>query len=142
MLLALNISNGVGMNSDRLDSNVFHRPMVLAHWQPFQFVQSFQSVDNMPDNRVFPIQRRQLRVCDEKLRLVRIWTTICHRHYPSLRMPQFFKYLVLVFRFPDALSAFASVSAITGLYNEAFDVSVEHASVVVRACTKREEVFT
>ena len=80
---------------------------------------------------VFEVERWLGSVCDKKLRQVRVGTRVRHGDHPTSVVLQRVADLVVELLLPDRGPAFALARRIARLDDEALDVSVEQATVVI-----------
>jgi len=84
-------------------------------------------------NSVFHVEVGLFGIGDEKLTAICVRPLVGQTNHPSFVMLQVFAQFVLEHLAPYALAALASVSRISRLHDETFDVSVEYTPVVVVA---------
>lgn len=127
-----------------------HTIQPLLHRRPIRFridgqllqlVQRIEPIDNASEQRILQIQMRLRCVRDEKLAGIRIRSAVRHRHHAAFVVPQIVVELVLELAIPDRCAALAAATGIARLHNEALDVAMEQAAVVVVAGAQREEVL-
>ena len=132
------------MNGDRLDLSVDLRSECLCtdDWYLFQDIESVQSIDYFPKDRVLHVQMRLLSICDEELRCIRIWAVICHGKDSSRRVFQVFSQLIFKLPAPNGRTSFPSVCRISRLDHESFDVSMEDTAIIVVTRAESKKVLT
>lgn len=89
--------------------------------------------ERLTKHRVLQIQLRLSGICEEELAQIRIRSVVGHRNHGAVRVFQIVLEFILEFLSPNRVAAFAGAGRIARLHDEALDIPVEQAVVVVTA---------
>ena len=84
---------------------------------------------------------RLLGISDEELRSIRIGAIVRHGQDSPVSVLQIFPQFIIEFFAPNALTAFSSISWISCLDHEPFDISMEDAAIIITRSAQSQKIL-
>lgn len=82
------IGQWIGVDGDILYFDLLFRPVLLVDLYSLELVQSVESFDDSPENRILPVQVRSLVEADKELASVGVWPLVRHAQDASCVVSQ------------------------------------------------------
>lgn len=134
--------HGIGMYRNTLNTFLHRWFIVLRIDRHFlQLVQSIESVQHPSEQSVLEVQLRLRCVRDEELTGVSSWPIVGHRNHTPFVVLQVLLQFILELPPVNRLTALSGARFVPRLHDEAFNIAVKQAVVVVITGTERQEVL-
>lgn len=142
MMHLSHVSDGVCMDSDKLDDNFLKRSTLGVYGRFLHGVERVHAVNDFAKDCVYIIEVRLLGVRDEELLLVGIGAAVRHRHDASAIVPILRMKFIVKSPTPNTFTAFASTRGVTSLHHKSLHVTMKYSTIVRATRAEGQKIFS